>query len=82
MALLALLAAIMAVPSRALAQQPQPAGAARRRPSAPRGGEADLVLPDLDQVDVRGYNGRTLLMGGLVRRALGIAVRPGHPQRS
>ena len=33
----------------------------RPRRSARRGGEANLVLPDLDQVDVGGYNGRTLL---------------------
>src|SRR5207253_6109081 len=37
------------------------------------GGEASLVLPDLGQVDVGGYNGRTLLMGGMVVAALGIA---------
>ena len=33
------------------------------------GGEANLVLPDLGQVDVGGYNGRTLLMIGLGRLA-------------
>jgi K(+)-stimulated pyrophosphate-energized sodium pump len=33
----------------------------------------NLVLPDLAQVDVGGYNGRTLLMGGMVVAALGIA---------
>jgi K(+)-stimulated pyrophosphate-energized sodium pump len=40
------------------AQQPEPA---ERGP----GGEASLVLPALDSVDVGGYNGRTLLMIGL-----------------
>jgi K(+)-stimulated pyrophosphate-energized sodium pump len=71
-ALLALLAAIFAMPSKALAQQPAPAGAP---PQAERaaGGEVNLVLPDLAQVDVGGYNGRTLLMGGMVVAALGIA---------
>ncbi len=37
------------------------------------GGEASLVLPDLSTVDFRGINGRTLLMGGLVICALGLA---------
>jgi K(+)-stimulated pyrophosphate-energized sodium pump len=71
-ALLALVAAIFAMPSKALAQQPEPAGAA---PQGERtaGGEVNLVLPDLAQVDVGGYNGRTLLMGGMVVAALGIA---------
>ncbi len=36
------------------------------------GGEASLVLPDLGQVPVGGYNGRTLLMGGIGVAALGI----------
>ncbi len=72
-ALLAVLAAVLAVPSRAFAQQPEPAGAAAAQAERPAGGEANLVLPDLDQVDVGGYNGRTLLMGGMVVAALGIA---------
>jgi K(+)-stimulated pyrophosphate-energized sodium pump len=37
-----------------------------------RGGEANLVLPDLSTVDFRGINGRTLLMSGLVVCALGL----------
>jgi K(+)-stimulated pyrophosphate-energized sodium pump len=36
------------------------------------GGEANLVLPDLGQTTVGGYNGRTLLMSGLLVAALGI----------
>jgi len=71
-ALLAVLAAILAVPSRALAQQPEPAGAPAQAERT-GGGEVNLVLPDLEQVDVGGYNGRTLLMGGMVVAALGIA---------
>ncbi len=71
-ALLAVLAAILAMPSTAMAQQPEPAGAAPQA-ERPAGGEANLVLPDLAQVDVGGYNGRTLLMGGMVVAALGIA---------
>src|SRR5438552_2907344 len=71
-ALLALLAATLAVPSRALAQQPAPAGAPAGQTER-AGGEASLVLPDLNLVDVGGYNGRTLLMGGMVVAALGIA---------
>jgi K(+)-stimulated pyrophosphate-energized sodium pump len=46
-------------------QQPAPAGHA--------GGEANLVLPDLGQVDFQGINGRTLLMGGLAVCVLGLA---------
>jgi K(+)-stimulated pyrophosphate-energized sodium pump len=30
------------------------------------GGEVNLVLPNLEQVDVGGYNGRTLLLGGVL----------------
>jgi K(+)-stimulated pyrophosphate-energized sodium pump len=71
-ALLALLAAVLAVPSRALAQQPEPAGAPAQTGRV-GGGEASLILPDLQSVDVGGYNGRTLLMGGMVVAALGIA---------
>ena len=42
--------------------------------AASRGGEANLVLPDLDQaVFFGGIGGRTLLMGGLVVCALGLA---------
>ena len=36
------------------------------------GGEASLVLPALDLVDVGGYNGRTLLMIGLGVSLLGM----------
>ena len=40
----------------------------RRQPGRRRaGGEVNLVLPDLALTDVGGYNGRTLLMIGLVR---------------
>ena len=48
------------------------AGGAGAGGAAARGGEASLVLPDLSQVDFRGVNGRTLLMGGLVVCALGL----------
>jgi K(+)-stimulated pyrophosphate-energized sodium pump len=70
-ALLAVWAAILAMPSRALAQQPEPAAPAQAERTG--GGEASLIMPDLTQVDVGGYNGRTLLMGGMVVAALGIA---------
>jgi K(+)-stimulated pyrophosphate-energized sodium pump len=36
------------------------------------GGEASLVLPDLGLVDVGGFNGRTLLLGGLAVSAAGV----------
>jgi K(+)-stimulated pyrophosphate-energized sodium pump len=66
---LALVCALGA-PAAALAQEPAPAAAGAERAG---GGEANLVLPPLDQVDVGGYNGQALLMGGLVIAALGIA---------
>ena len=68
MVALALLCAL-GMPAAALAQQPEPAAAGAERAG---GGEAALVLPSLDQVDVGGYNGRTLLMSGIVVAALGI----------
>src|ERR687895_940021 len=48
-----------------MAQVPEPA---ERAP----GGEAALVLPPLDLVDVGGYNGRTLLMIGIGISLLGM----------
>jgi K(+)-stimulated pyrophosphate-energized sodium pump len=38
-----------------------------------RGGEANLILPDLSTETFQGINGRTLLMGGLVVCVLGLA---------
>src|SRR6266446_3273432 len=72
LALLALLAAILVMPSRAFAQQPEPSGAPAAQAERTGGGEAALVLPDLQQVDVGGYTGRTLLLGGMGVAALGI----------
>jgi len=59
---------MLAAPAAVMAQQPegQPGGEARR------GGEANLVLPDLGTVDVGGYDGRMLLFIGLGISALGI----------
>ncbi|HEX2873030.1 MAG TPA: hypothetical protein VHP33_17330, partial [Polyangiaceae bacterium] len=48
------------VPQTALAAEPH------------RGGEANLILPDLSSVQVLGTNGHSLLMIGLVVSALGI----------
>jgi len=92
---LALLAAVLATPSRALAEQAsnsaeqasnsaeqasnsaqppaEPAGVGAGQAETAPSGEASLVLPDLNQTDVGGYNGRTLLLGGMVVAALGIA---------
>ncbi len=87
-ALLALLAAVLATPARALAEQAsnsaeqasnsaqppaEPAGVGAGQAETAPSGEASLVLPDLNQTDVGGYNGRTLLLGGMVVAALGIA---------
>jgi K(+)-stimulated pyrophosphate-energized sodium pump len=61
----------MAAPVAVFAQQPEPAAPAQA--VAPHvGGEASLVLPDLGQVDVGGYNGRTLLMIGIGVSLLGL----------
>src|SRR6187397_1981895 len=59
---------MLAAPAAVMAQQPEgrPGGEARR------GGEANLVLPDLGTVDVGGYDGRMLLFIGLGISALGI----------
>jgi K(+)-stimulated pyrophosphate-energized sodium pump len=52
----------------AWAQPPEPAAEVQHQ----AGGEANLVLPDLDQVSFRGVASRTLLMGGLGICALGL----------
>ena len=52
------------------AQAPEPA--AQQTPARHAGGEANLILPDLGQVDFQGYNGRTLLSIGLVVSLLGL----------
>jgi K(+)-stimulated pyrophosphate-energized sodium pump len=62
---LLMLTALLAAPRPLLAQPATPA-------SAPSGGEASLVLPDLSSVDFQGVNGRTLLMSGLVVCVLGL----------
>src|SRR5688572_12352456 len=62
-------------PAAAWAQPPEPAAPAAQAPAPEterRGGEANLVLPDLGTVRVGGYDGRMLLMGGLGVSALGI----------
>jgi K(+)-stimulated pyrophosphate-energized sodium pump len=63
----AMVLAAGAVPAMA---QPEPLGQAAQ--AEPAGGEAALVLPALDLVDVGGYNGRTLLMVGLGVSLLGM----------
>jgi K(+)-stimulated pyrophosphate-energized sodium pump len=60
------------------AQQPAAAQPVEAQQGAPQaapleGGEANLVLPDLGIVDFQGVNGRTLLLGGLVVCAFGLA---------
>ena len=57
----------LAAPLALYAQQPEPAAPAQEATEGERrgGGEANLVLPDLDLVDVGGYGGRTLLLIGL-----------------
>jgi K(+)-stimulated pyrophosphate-energized sodium pump len=62
---------IFAVPRAvsALQLQGQPARATAQEGS---GGEVNLIVPDLSQVEFRGFNGRSLLMGGLAVCALGL----------
>jgi K(+)-stimulated pyrophosphate-energized sodium pump len=70
-ALMALLAAL--VPALVAAQQPESAAPAEQAAAEHRpGGEANLVLPDLGQTTVGGYNSRSLLMIGLVVSVAGI----------
>jgi K(+)-stimulated pyrophosphate-energized sodium pump len=75
-AMVALIVVVTALaPAATWAQQPEPVapGAQAAAPEGERlGGEANLVLPDLNLVPVGGYEGRTLLMIGLVISALGI----------
>jgi len=71
---LAALVVALGAPAAAVAQQPElapePAGQAEAE-RAP-GGEAALVLPDLGQVTVGGYNGRALLLVGIGVSVLGL----------
>ena len=64
-------ALLMVLGAPLMAQQPEVAGQPETAERAP-GGEASLVLPALDLVDVGGYNGRTLLMIGLGVSVLGM----------
>jgi K(+)-stimulated pyrophosphate-energized sodium pump len=52
------------------AQAPEPA--AQQTPARHAGGEANLILPDLGQVDFGGYSGRALLTVGLGVSLLGL----------
>src|SRR5690349_11243663 len=70
-ALLLMLFTMMAAPRLAFAQA-EPVAPGAPATEERRGGEANLVLPDLGQVDVGGFDSRGLLMGGLAVAALGI----------
>jgi len=69
----------VALAAAALTTAAVPAAAQQQPEAAPveqaqrGGGEASLVLPPLDLVDVGGYNGRTLLLLGLGVSLLGVA---------
>ena len=56
-----------------MAQQPE--AAVQETEAVHRGGEANLILPDLGSAEFMGINGRSLLMGGLLICALGISGR-------
>src|SRR5688500_11169494 len=68
---IALLAALVAPATVAAQVEAQPEAAAQEVEHRP-GGEANLVLPDLGLVDVGGYDGRMLLLGGMGVSVLGI----------
>jgi K(+)-stimulated pyrophosphate-energized sodium pump len=68
----ALLFSFLIFPRAAAAVQAPAPAAAAQAPAPHTGGEANLVLPDLGQVDFQGINGRTLLMGGLGVCVLGL----------
>src|SRR5499425_2015491 len=67
--LLLFVSAIGVTPRVAMAGQAEPA---RAEHATHGGGEANLVVPDLSTVTFRGWNGRTLLTGGLAVCALGL----------
>ena len=70
-----LIVLLMFVSVMSLAPRPAWAGQAPAQAEAAAthvGGEANLVVPDLSTVEFRGWNGRTLLMGGLLICALGL----------
>jgi K(+)-stimulated pyrophosphate-energized sodium pump len=68
-----LLFVLGAAPSAAQAQTTADAPVVQQQAPAHAGGEANLVLPDLGQVEFQGINGRALLMGGLVICVFGLA---------
>ena len=63
---------VIGTPVVALAGQAEGQGHAEGAAPHAMGGEANLVLPDLSSTAVGGYDGRSLLMGGLVVAAIGI----------
>jgi K(+)-stimulated pyrophosphate-energized sodium pump len=67
-----LLSFLAAAPLAGASFSQSPGPAAAQRP-AHTGGEANLKLPDLGQVEFQGVNGRTLLMFGLGVCVLGLA---------
>ena len=71
---LLLLLVLPAVPAFAQAPPGAPAPAASApAPAKHGGGEANLIIPDLNQARFMGMNGRTLLQFGLVVCVLGLA---------
>jgi K(+)-stimulated pyrophosphate-energized sodium pump len=71
-ALLLMLLTLVGVPSIAAAQPEPVAPTGQAAGVEHAGGEASLVLPELGQTTVGGYEGRTLLLGGMVVSAIGI----------
>ena len=63
---------VLASPIVSYAQQPEVLAPQAEPAERGPGGEASLVLPDLSQVDVGGYDSRMLLMIGLVVCVFGL----------
>src|SRR5476649_131232 len=64
--------AMLAAPRTVFAAQAGTVASQSEAAPAHRGGEANLVLPDLSTVEFHGINGRVLLMSGLAVCALGL----------
>ena len=70
--ILAVLLGLTAAAAPSALAAPQAPAAPAAQQETHRGGEANLVLPDLSVVSFQGVNSRTLLMGGLAVCVLGL----------
>jgi K(+)-stimulated pyrophosphate-energized sodium pump len=68
----AMLAVTLLMSTGAVSFAAQPPAPAQQETVRHTGGEANLILPDLGQVEFQGINGRTLLKSGLIVCVLGL----------